>query len=211
MIYIIYISLAVVASLVALNSFLRGERKTQIDAVLRFLLIGTLIAAFAILGFKHGLLAIVIASLLTFVVRPVTARLASKLLSSRTEGKYVGLPPRTLRKISRKLGKPIDPNKIDEACDRYDNAESELFAYCESHPPVKMVMDEFQISRDGLKEIYFGLSAAGASQWCCGHWVVASALAYPESLRYILSRRRSDIDETCFNLIMYFEHGTFGI
>jgi hypothetical protein len=49
---------------------------------------------------------------------------------------------------------------------------------------------------------------ADAGQWTCGHGVAASALAYPESLRYLLGRRSENIQETAFNLIMYFEQGS---
>ena len=59
-----------------------------------------------------------------------------------------------------------------------------------------------------LQELFNKLIMAGAGQWTCGHWVPASALAYPESLRYLLSRREENIQETAFNLIMYFEQGS---
>jgi hypothetical protein len=47
----------------------------------------------------------------------------------------------------------------------------------------------------------------GAGQWACGHWVAASALAYSDALRYLLMRRKENMQETAYNLIMYFERG----
>ncbi|GAF92439.1 unnamed protein product, partial [marine sediment metagenome] len=59
-----------------------------------------------------------------------------------------------------------------------------------------------------LQELYHKLIAVGAGQWACGHWVAASALAFPESLRYVLNRRGENMQETTFNLIMHFKQGS---
>lgn len=214
MIYIVYVALVVVAVLVVLNGFLRGAKKAQIDAVLSLLLIGLVIAAFAVASWKHGLLAIVIAFLSAVLARPIAARLASRFfsMSSGSGGGYVGLPPHPLQRISPELGKPIDPNKIMEeilsSSGRKASAEEELLDYCELQPSIQALLREFKISRQDLQELYHQLIMVGSGQWRCGHWVVASALAYPESLRYLLSRRGENIQETAFNLIMYFEQGS---
>jgi hypothetical protein len=214
MIYVVYVALVVVAFLVVLNAFLRGAKKAQINAGLSVLMIGLVIAAFAVADWKHGLLAIVIPFLSLVLTRPIAARLASRLfaMSSGGGGRYVGLPPRPLRKISQELGKPIDPNKLTEeifsTSDRMTNAEEVLLDYCEQQPSIQALLREFRISRQDLQELYHQLIMVGAGQWRCGHWVAASTLAYPESLRYLLSRRGENIQETAFNLIMYFEQGS---
>ena len=214
MIYAIYVALVLVAFLVVLNEFIRGAKKAQIDAVLSLLLLGLVITAFFVAGWKLGLLAIVVAFLSAVVTRPIAARLASRLFatSSGSGGGYVGLPPRPLQKISQELGKPIDPNKLMEemfsSSDRKANAEKVLLDYCEQQPSIQALLSEFRVSRKDLQELFNKLIMAGAGQWTCGHWVPASALAYPESLRYLLSRREENIQETAFNLIMYFEQGS---
>jgi len=214
MIYAIYVALVLVAFLVVLNAFIRGAKKAQIDAVLSLLLLGLVITAFFVAGWKLGLLAIVVAFLSAVVTRPIAARLASRLFatSSGSGGGYVGLPPRPLQKISQELGKPIDPNKLMEemfsSSDRKANAEKVLLDYCEQQPSIQALLSEFRVSRKDLQELFNKLIMAGAGQWTCGHWVPASALAYPESLRYLLSRREENIQETAFNLIMYFEQGS---
>jgi ABC-type multidrug transport system fused ATPase/permease subunit len=214
MIYAIYVALVLAAFLVVLNGFLRGAKKAQIDAVLSLLLLGLVITAFFVAGWKLGLLAIVIAFLSAVATRPIAARLASRLFSTSSGGGkgYVGLPPRPLQKISQELGKSIDPNKLMEdmfsSSDRKANAEEVLLDYCEQQPSIQALLREFGVSRKGLQELYNKLIMVGAGQWTCGHWVPASALAYPESLRYILSRREENIKETAFNLIMYFEQGS---
>ncbi len=214
MIYVVYIALVVVAFLTVLNGFLRGAWKAQIDAVLSLLLIGIVIAAFAVAGWKHGLLVIVIAFLSAVVTRPIAARLASRIFAMSSGGGrgYVGLPPRPLQKISQELGNPIDPNKLTvdilNSSDRRASAEEALLDYCEQQPSIQAVLKEFKISRQDLQGLYHTLIMVGAGQWRCGHWVAASALAYPESLRYLLSRRGENIQKTAFNLLMYFEQGS---
>ena len=214
MIYAIYIALLLIGFLVVLNGFLRGAKKAQIDVWLSVFLIGLVITAFAVAGWKHGLFAIVITFLAALVTRPIAARLASRFfaMSSGGGGGYVGLPPRPLQKISQELGKPIDPNKLMEemlsGSDRKANAEEALLDYCEQQPSIQALLREFKISRQDLRELYNRLILAGAGQWTCGHWVAASALTYPESLRYLLRRMEGNIQETAFSLIMYFEQGS---
>jgi hypothetical protein len=213
--YIIYATLVATVFLMNLNGFLRGANKVQTNVVLRLIIIGTIIVSFVIPGWEHGILAIGITLVSIRFTRPIAARAASKLLSvpKGKNDKYIGLPPRALERISKRLDVvlPNSPNNLDEVFRLADSAENELLDYCESQPAVKAVMEDFQVSRKDLKEIYSQIIEAGAGQWSCGHWVPASALAYPESLEYVLSRRESDIKETSFNLIMYFEHGSFGI
>ncbi len=214
MIYAIYIVLILASFLVVLNGFLRGAKKAQIDAVLSILLLGLVIAAFFVAGWKSAFLGIVLAFISAIVTRAIAARIASKLFatSSGGGGSYVGLPPRPLQKISQDLGKSLDPNKIMDDIlsgnDDNDNAEEAFFDYCEQQPSIQALLREFNVSRKDLQELYNKLIMAGAGQWTCGHWVPASALAYPESLRYVLNRREKNIQETAFNLIMYFEQGS---
>lgn len=214
MIYTIYIVLILASFLVVLNGFLRGAKKVRIDVVLGVLLICLVIAAFFVAGWKSGFLSIVVAVLSAVVTRPIAARLASKLFSTSSVGggSYVGLPSRPLQKISQELGRSLDPNKIMDdilsGSDHNDNAEEALLDHCEQQPSIQALLREFNVSRKEFQELYHRLIAAGAGQWTCGHWVPASALAYPESLRYVLNRREENIEETAFNLIMYFEQGS---
>jgi hypothetical protein len=215
MVYTIYAILIITVFLMNLNGFLRGAKKLQLNVVLRAIIIGTLIVSFLTTSWKYGIIAIGITLVAIRITRPIAAHAASRLLSvpKGKSDKYIGLPPKALEKISKRLDivLPSNPNHFDEVFRLTDSAEDELFDYCESQPAVKAVMENFQASREHLKEIYSQLIEAGAGQWSCGHWVPASALAYPEPLEYVLSRRESDIEETSFNLIMYFEHGSFGI
>jgi len=213
MIYAVYVALPVVAFLVVLNGFLKGAKKGQIDVGLSLLLIGLIIISFFIAGWKLGLLSIAIAFISAIITRPIAARLASRFFAafSGSQGLYVGSPPRRLQKISEDLGKPFDPSEamedIFKGGDRKSSAENALLDYCEQQPAIQALLKEFNISRQDLKELYHQLLMVGAGQWTCGHWVAASALAYPEPLRYLLKRRKESMLETAFNLLMYFERG----
>jgi hypothetical protein len=217
MIYAIYVALGVVAFLTILNGFLMGAKKTQIDVLLSVFLVGLVIAAFAVAGWKPGILAIGIAFLSAILTRSIAARTASRLLglSTRRASGYVGLPPRRLQTISQQLGRPIDPNQLAEEMfsggNRSTDALTALFDYCESQAVIEKVMNELQVSHDDLRELYYDLLRSGAGQWVCGHYVAASALAYPEPLRYLVVRKRNngsfDI-EMASNVIMYFEQGS---
>lgn len=92
---------------------------------------------------------------------------------------------------------------MSSSSDSKANAEEIFFDYCEQQQSIQPLLREFRVSRKDLKELYNKLIMAGAGQWTCGHWVPASALAYPESLRYILCRRKENIQETAFNIIMF--------
>ena len=105
MIYAIYVALVLVAFLVVLNEFIRGAKKAQIDAVLSLLLLGLVITAFFVAGWKLGLLAIVVAFLSAVVTRPIAARLASRLFatSSGSGGGYVDCHLALSRKSPKSL------------------------------------------------------------------------------------------------------------
>gem|GEM_PF-1204343 len=214
MIYAIYVALVFVAFLTMLNGFLRGAKKEQLDAVFGILLLGLIITSFFVAGWKFGLLAIAVSFISAFVTHSLAARVASRLLSLSTGGKsggHIGLPPKTLRCISHELGHPIDlyksANDFLRDGDRRSKALDALLDYCERQAAIQEIMQEFQLSRDDLRELYEQLVSAGAGQWACGHWVAASAVAYPEALRYALTRRGRNIMETAGSLIMYFEQG----
>ena len=229
MIYAVYGALGIVAFLVVLNGFLRGSQKTQIDAVLSLLLVGLVITAFLVAGWKLGFLAIAIVFFSGIVTRPIAARLASRLFAVLEGGDsgyvgrlfavsvgggsgYVGLPPRPLQKISQQLDQPFDSKKLIKELlsggDRRATAEDALLDYCEQQPAIQALLKESQISRHDLQELFHQLILNGAGQWACGHWVAASTLAYPESLRYAIKRRGENMRQTASKLIMYFEQGS---
>jgi hypothetical protein len=127
-----------------------------------------------------------------------------------------GPPSQPLRRISQQLVQDINLfrqemekgqfwKKHSAAEARRAKAEAALLDYCVSQPAIQSVMSEFQISRHDLQELYHWLLMHSAGQWRSGHWVAASALAYPESLRYILMRGEESNLETVANLTWYFE------
>jgi len=212
MIYVIYFMMALISFLIMLNGFLRGAKKAQIDACLGVLIVCLTIISFYVGGWDAGLIGIGVASLSALIARPLAARVASKLfaLDGLESGDFPGLPNRTLKRISEELGRPFDPNQIMKHSDSRRDALEALLDYCTTSLDVRQVMDEYDIWKDDLQQLYSDLIDVGAGQWRCGHWVAASALAYPETLRYIIDERNKKkvLEETAWNLLMYFERGT---
>lgn len=249
MVYVLYFALAVVVFIEMLNSFLRGSRKYQIDIVVNISILALVMASFFVAGWKFGLLAISLRFIFAIVTRPLAARAASKAFlkmkkeefrywpSKGQNCKYIGLPPWPLSRTSNRLGRNIDEfgrinikNEIKKLrkdpsgyTDSQEHAMETLLDYCENQFEIKEIMDDFQISREDLREVYNQLIAMGGGQWTCGHWVAASSIAYPESLRYVLNQldpndsvftegisklQETDKVNTIYNLIMHFECGS---
>lgn len=215
MIYAIFIIVVILTFLILLNGFLRGASKGKIYILLYILLLGSIIASFFVAGWVFGIIAIALVVISAIVSRPIAARIASKLFSIHDkEGnkKYIGLPPKHLAHISSELGHPVELDKpLDTMMQdsiKQEHIQETLLDYCERQPEIKKIMMESKVSRSDLKELYTQLLLAGAGQWTCGHWVPASSIAYPESLNYLLARRGENMEETAYNLIMYFERGT---
>lgn len=209
MIYVIYIIIIFFPFLLIYNDFLRGSKKIQIDAFLGMVIMGLIISSFFVAGWKYGLVAVGLVFVSAIVTRPIAARLASKtfaFMMNRKFSNYPGLPPKSLERISMELG---NMQLYNYNLYIYNHAKEALINYCIKNTEVLKVMNEHQISREDLLEIYDKLIAVGAGQWRCGHWIPASVLAYPETLRYILVATKSGQrrEKTAYNLMMYFDMG----
>jgi hypothetical protein len=215
MIYFLHFGLAITAFLVVLNGFLRGAKKHQIDAVLSLILVGILLTVFIAFGWRAGFVAVVLAFVYGAVTRPIAARIAARLmaLGGGPSGTYLGLPPRALERISRELGRDVRAEdmmrELMATPNRRQQAEDALLDYCLAQPAIQSVMQQFGADRSTLRDLYSTLCLAGAGQWAGGHWVAASALAYPDSLRFLLTNLKGGAShmEEAYALIMHFERG----
>lgn len=213
MIYVMHALLAVTAFLVVLNGFLRGAKKAQIDVFLSVILLGLLVACFVFFGWKAGVAAIALAFVYAIIARPLAARAASRLLGSTggPKGAYIGLPPPALARISKALGPSESKTPIEEVLSGRDkDAEEALLAYCEANKQIKEVMREFGAKRETLLALYRRLELAGAGQWVVGHYVPASAIAYPHTLRYLLRtplETKDQLARAAAAMVMHFERG----
>ena len=212
MIYVLHFGLAITAFLVMLNGFLRGAKKHQVDAALSLVLVGILLTVFVAFGWKAGLLAVFLGFVYGAISRPIAARIAGRLMSlgGGQSGTYIGLPPRSLERISRELGREARPEdmmrELMATPNRRQQAEDALLDYCLAQPAIQLVVQEFGADRTTLRDLYSTLCMAGAGQWTGGHWVAASALAYPRSLRFLLQGGASHMEQA-YALIMHFERG----
>lgn len=215
MIYILHIGLAITAFLAVLNGFFRGAKKAQIDAFLSLILLGMILTFFVAFGWKAGLLAVVLAFVYGAIGRPLAAKIAARLmaLGGGPSGTYIGLPSPTLESISRELGREVRAEDMMKELlanpNRRDQAEEALFDYCMSQPAIQSLMEEFGANRTTLKDLHTVLCVAGAGQWAGGHWVAASALAYPQTLHFLLNNFQGEATQgdQIHALIMHFERG----
>ena len=121
-----------------------------------------------------------------------------------------------LRNISLVLGKEMDISDIRNSMLGIDNsrrkAEEDLYNLVASDPNLKIIMQKHGANKETLKEIFEAVEALGAGQWVKGHYVAASALAFRETLDYLLSNKNKltsskDNMEICYRLITYFDWG----
>lgn len=214
MIYAIYVALVAITFLIVLNGYLHGSKKAQLDAMYSFLLLGLIVASFSIASWKFGLLSIAVVFIGALLTRPLAAHVASWLLSALNGNHsraYIGLPPKPLKRISQELGRQIDLSELYHEIlsdrGRREQPLQKLLEYCEGQSAIRELMAEHKITRDDLEELYYDLLRAGAGQWVCGHWVAASAIAYPHTLRYLLDRQDVNWTAVAYNLIIHFERG----
>jgi type IV secretory pathway TrbD component len=213
MMYLLQIIIAIVAFLIMLNGFLRGSKKQQADAFLGFLLVGCIVVVFAVYEWKSGLFAIGISFIVAMISRPLAAKAASKLLATGTDKQKgsTSLPSMTLKQISRQLAKPMKYETYEDLLsDEGRVAEDALINYCEANSSLFEVMKSLGVSREELREAYYDLLSAGAGQWVLGHWLAASSLAYPDTLRFVIeSKRNNKLGMATFgHLYEHFEKGT---
>jgi hypothetical protein len=199
--------------LFSVNEFLRGRREDLLDAVLMMVMVGCVVAGFVTGGWRRGLLLMVVGFLLVGLLRPVGLRLAARLLAIGRPGtqSHPGLPPERLRRISAELGRSVKAEdmiqeRMNDSPNRSTATRVDLFEYCGSNPETRAVLAEFGCNREGLTELYQKLLASGAGQWAGGHWVAASAIAYPETLRFLLAQPTAG-REVAYLLIDHFETG----
>jgi hypothetical protein len=132
---------------------------------------------------------------------------------------------RQLKKVSKELAKPLEASNILNALSHTRNRKhhlDELIKICKSDESVELVMLNFGASEETLKDIYSNLLNIGAGQYAGGHYVAASSLAYPLTLKFLLSHYKEgsfeirDYDEInsamfiAYRLIEYFERGETG-
>ncbi len=213
MVYLLHAFLALTAFLVVLNGFLRGVKKTQIDAFLSILWVTLLGVSFVAFGWKAGLLSGGMSFIYAIAFRSLAARLAARIIGG-PGSRHVDLPPAAVQRFSRELGRQPGPESIAHelvsGSDRSQKALEALLDYCETNPDTRIVMAEFNASRGILIELYGNLLKAGAGQWAGGHYVPVSALAHSHTLRYILRHPaigRDAINQQAYDLIMHFESG----
>jgi hypothetical protein len=102
---------------------------------------------------------------------------------------------------------------IEPRLDDVERGKKELFALLRDDPVTNAILLEHNISDSDLKELYDNLVRHGAGIFTKGHWIPASALAYGQTLGFLL-KHRGDGDgqfrEVCSRLWHYFSNNETG-
>lgn len=130
-----------------------------------------------------------------------------------------------LKGLSKKLSVPVNTKDTQDILFYLDKKEKyldELIELCLADEYIAMVMSQYNANGQTLKELYSLLCSAGAGQYAGGHFVAASSLAFPLTLRFLLEHYNDGIfsikgydnyNSTLFiayRLIQYFENGEVG-
>jgi hypothetical protein len=214
MLVAIHSALFGVVYLIMLNGFLHGSKKDLLDAVLSIAWVAVIAIAFWFLGWQMGLLAILLSLLYALIARPLAAPLAAKLLRpAGASGRHIGLPCRQLLACSKAMDSSIpigDGMSMLHSIQRMKDSDEQFLEYLYHDERVRQVLADNGVSHEILRELLTKLTVSGARQWAGGHFVAASALAYPHTLSYILLKAphgRNAWLETTYRLIEHFESG----
>ena len=156
---------------------------------------------------KIGCLAIIVYIGARILFKPLGAHIAAWLLRKafHVEGKYIGLPPSKLNKISENIVAHINrPISVESLLDKEDPVKN-LIDYCYSLPKIAEILALHEFSKEQLLELYRSIMLYGGAQWVGGHFIAASSLAFPEPLNYFLEYGVTQ--KTVFDALMYFERG----
>lgn len=171
---VLHMGLVVVAFLVILNGFLRGARKTQIDALLSLLWIAILVYSFFAYGWEVTALAVVMSFVYAWLSRPFARSITSRLLGYRTTLEFGG--PRS----------PRIPSSVDELVRHADDTERRLAEIGKSKKILDVLHKKGRSVRD-LKEIYYDLLATGLGD------LTWEAVSNPADLELFLDLRDQGI------------------
>jgi len=132
---------------------------------------------------------------------------------------------RQLKKVSKKLSKPFDSRDIIQMAtqgNKKNEVLDELIDIAESDEYVKIVMNDYLADRQKLKELYRRLTLVGAGQYSGGHYVAASSVVYPLTLKFLLEHfdgenfsingwdANNSAMHIAYRLIEYFKKGETG-
>jgi hypothetical protein len=90
-----------------------------------------------------------------------------------------------------------------------EDALEEYWDLCESDKNVADLMQEYNLSRKDLNNIYLDLIRVGVGQWTQGHFVALSALAYSEPFNYLLESKQKklcdeEFEKVAIDILHYF-------
>ncbi len=84
-------------------------------------------------------------------------------------------------------------NNLKNGTDEKGEALEKFLDLCINDEGVATVLNEYDMDRNDLKNIYIQLIANGFGQWIKGHFVALSTIAYYEPLLFFVESTRRDV------------------
>ena len=123
-------------------------------------------------------------------------------------------------RISKVLSRPFSVKRIRNEIlsgDTSDNdAIEQLLDLCMTNEILKPIVQKHQATREQLKKIHTWLAVCGAGQWVNGMFVEVAAMAFPDTLDYLLNNYQRMLEDPtqrhamCYRMIKYYESGKRG-
>ena len=167
-----HIVLATIGFLVSLNGYLRGAKKSQIDAALSIVLIMTLGTVLWRFGWLAAVVALVMSLVYVVLTKPVAAGAARRSLGFRTASES----PHSV---------PISPS-VDELLQRGDETERRIQRIA-MKPGVAEVLQERNMGVNDLIEQFWFLQRIGIGE------VAWDVISQPDDLKMLLELRAQEL------------------
>ena len=198
--YLIHAGLAGVAFVFVLGMLLGGARSVQVGVLAAVAWLGLVWMAWTEWGSRAGGIAAGMSLLYGAVALPLAGPAARSLF---------GLEPWEDRRGPPVPSPPLQALSHALAAEGPESTAAEmLLDLCLSNPALRAVVEQYDGSRESLRGQMDLLFRAGGGQWVGEHFLAASALVYPATLRLLL---RTDPDETeaaLARIAAYLEYGT---
>ena len=223
--YLLLSAVVAIAFMIVRGNVRGGSKSTRLGTLLRIALLCGILVAFVAFGWKSGILAIVVAygtlAVSRSILRPGNFLRVDAITNAMPRNP--NQPDQALELLSRQiaeLGTRAQSQSFDEFVGSVGKNESDpydvLITRTLRSVDLRDLLQEYSVDHEALQSVVRNLRMHGAGQWRGGHFVVASAISYPETLRFLLEGRLRGVDSAAqtVTLLAYFESGqpltTFG-
>jgi hypothetical protein len=216
--YLLLTANAAIAFMIVRGNVREETQGSGLSLLLKIALLAAIVVSFAVFGWKFGLVAVAVTYGALAVSRPILQS-RSRGMADGTANPSAGGPGRpdeALRLLSEQIAQPggrAQAEPFEEFVARSARNEPDpydsLITQALSRPELQQLLKEHGVDREALHSLVNDLRMERAGQWRGGHFVVASAVSLPETLRFLLDGKKRGVDSATQTvaLLDYFEFG----